>query len=123
MSVPTIVDQPEVNVPPTSPLPNPNPVSPLIADQSPPLSMMHVQTPTDMFSLSNEMYPRFPEDGLMLTELYSKHNISVPMSTSVAVDASTFDLNIEGSSPGSHGGFSGIMAFDTVDPSTFATAS
>jgi hypothetical protein len=126
ISIPTI-DRPEVNGPPTSPLQNQNPVSPLIADHSPPLSMMHVQTPTDMFSLSTEMYPRFPEDGLMLTEMYSKHNISVPLSASVAVDASTFDLNIDGvpdhSSPGSQGGFSGVMAFDTVDPSALATAS
>ena len=126
ISIPTI-DRPEANGPPTSPLQNQNPVSPLIADDSPPLSMMNVQTPTDMFSLSTEMYPRFPEDGLMLTEMYSKHNISVPLSASVAVDASTFDLNIDGvpdhSSPGSQGGFSGVMAFDTVDPSALATES
>jgi len=52
---------------------------PAILDQSPPLSHMHRSASADVYSMSHEHPSNISEDGTGLNEMYSKHNLNLPM--------------------------------------------
>jgi hypothetical protein len=101
-------------------MPNVGHADPLIADQSPPLSTMHSSNSADMFSFGSEQSNGLSEDGLLLSEMYSKHNIdNFPMGTPAGMEPSTFDFAMHGmpnhqSSEGNRD-FPGMVPYDMID--------
>ena len=76
---PSPMMDPSHMIPPSvSPLSHMSHADPIIADQSPPLSGMHRSASADIFNLSHEG-SNLSDDGLMLSEMYSKQNLNLPM--------------------------------------------
>ncbi|KAL1969266.1 hypothetical protein VTN77DRAFT_9458 [Rasamsonia byssochlamydoides] len=113
---PTVMGQPATS------MPNVSHADPLIADQSPPLSTMHGTGSADMFSFGGEQPTGLSEDGLMLSEMYSKHNLdNFPMATPTGMEATTFDFPMHGMpdpSSNTNGDFPGVVPYDMIDPTS-----
>ncbi|PGG95544.1 hypothetical protein AJ79_09999 [Helicocarpus griseus UAMH5409] len=120
-----MVDQQTVMPHSASPLSHVSQAEPMIADQSPPLSKIHGTGSDDMFSLSADHVSGLSDDGLMLSEMYSKQNLNMPMQ-SPPIDDNSFALALQGlqdhNTPSNEGDYQGMLPFDTVDPNTLAAA-
>jgi hypothetical protein len=64
---------------------------PVIADQSPPLSSIHRSASADMFSMTHES--NLPDDGMMLSEMYSKQNLNLGMPSPSMEDSSLMQMH------------------------------
>ncbi|KAI9796859.1 MAG: hypothetical protein M1825_006496 [Sarcosagium campestre] len=80
---------------------------PVIANQSPPLSTMHRSASADMFSLTHDP-SSMSDEGLALTELYSKQSLNLPM-PSPGVDGHPDDLAMQS-----------MVSFDSMDGSSLS---
>lgn len=100
-----------------STLANVNHTDPYIADHSPPLSAMHTPGSADMFNFNNGAQSAVSEDGLVLSDMYSKHNLN-----NFAMDAPKYDFPLNGvSEPQSHnmaGDLVGIQSYEMIDPTS-----
>ena len=75
---PSPMMDPSQMIPPSvSPLSHMSNRDPVIADQSPPLSGMHRSASADMFAMPDHP-SNLSDDGLMLSEMYSKQNLNLP---------------------------------------------
>ncbi|CRG83117.1 hypothetical protein PISL3812_00465 [Talaromyces islandicus] len=96
---------------------NVNHTDPFIADHSPPLSAMHTPGSVDMFHFNQGQQNGVSEDGLLLSDMYSKHNIN-----NFAMDGSKYDFPLNGmSEPQSHnvaGDLAGIQSYEMIDPTS-----
>lgn len=90
---------------------------PVIADHSPPLSSIHRSASADMFSMTHES--NMPDDGMMLSELYSKQNLNIGM-PSPSMDAgsimpmhgiSDYDVSREAADMS-------MIPYGTIDPNS-----
>ena len=86
-----------------------SPGDPIIANQSPPLSTMDRRPSTELFHLPDDP-STVMDDGMSLTELYSKQSLHLPMPSpgidgSVMLDATVDDLTMQS-----------MITFDTIDP-------
>ncbi|MCJ1308970.1 hypothetical protein MMC25_002625 [Agyrium rufum] len=52
---------------------------PVIADHSPPLSNMHRSASADFLGMSHDNHSGISDDGLMLSEMYSKQSLNLPI--------------------------------------------
>ncbi|KAI9820945.1 MAG: hypothetical protein M1832_003417 [Thelocarpon impressellum] len=84
---------------------------PVIANQSPPLSGMHRSTSTDFLQMSHDAAAAaMSDDGLALSELYSKQSLNLPMhSPGPGLDGPSDDLAMQS-----------MVSFDTIDPSSLS---
>lgn len=73
-----MVDAHQMPPPSVSPAPPMNLADPVIADQSPPLSGIHRSASADMFSMAHHD-PTMADESLLLSEMYSKQNLNMPM--------------------------------------------
>ncbi|KAK2799528.1 hypothetical protein FQN51_006842 [Onygenales sp. PD_10] len=109
-----------------SPLSHVSNGDPIIADQSPPLTKIHGTSSDDMFSLSADPSSTLPDDGLILSEMYSKQTLNMSM-PSPGMDDNTFALALQGlqdhNSPAHDGDYLSMVPFETVDPSSLAAES
>jgi hypothetical protein len=110
-----------------SPMSHMSPSEPMIANQSPPLSNAQHTSSEDMFSIPAEQAPfTIPDEGLMLSEMYSKQNLNMSM-PSPGMEDSSFGLTMhdlpEGHSPANSVDYHGLLPFETLDPNTMATES
>ncbi|KAI1943005.1 hypothetical protein LOZ12_004298 [Ophidiomyces ophidiicola] len=122
---PSSMDHSNVMAHSTGPLSHVNPAEPSIADQSPQLTTQR-SSPADIFPMSGDAVSSLSDDGLVLSELYSKQNLNMSM-PSPPMDDSAFALTIQGlqdqGTPDNGVDFHGMLAFETVDPSSLATES
>ena len=82
---------------------------PVIANQSPPLSGMHRSTSTDFLQMPHDP-SNISDDGLALSELYSKQTLNLPMhSHSPGIEGTSDDLAMQS-----------MVSFDTLDPSSLS---
>ncbi|KAL8951707.1 MAG: hypothetical protein Q9222_002320 [Ikaeria aurantiellina] len=92
---------------------------PVIADQSPPMSHMHHSPSTDFLSISQDHNSTLSDDGFMLSEMYSKQNLNLPMHSPAIEDSNTpFNLHEESSSEEMD--MHNMMPFGTIDPSSLS---
>ncbi|KAH0547564.1 hypothetical protein FGG08_000289 [Glutinoglossum americanum] len=78
--------------PSVSPLSQLSHGDPVIANQSPPLSSMHRSGSAELFTMSHD-HSNLSDDGLALSELYSKQSLNLPMhSPGVEVSAEDMDM-------------------------------
>lgn len=80
---------------------------PVIANQSPPLAGMDRCPSAELFPLPDDSAV-ITDDGMNLTELYSKQSLNLPMA-SPGVDASAEDLAMQN-----------MISFDTIDPASLS---
>ncbi|KAI9842155.1 MAG: hypothetical protein M1837_007442 [Sclerophora amabilis] len=97
-----MVDSTGAGGPSVSPLSAMSHGDPVIANQSPPLSSMHRSASADMFATSHDP-ANMSEEGLSLTELYSKQSLNFSM-PSPHTDGSPEDLAMQS-----------MVTFDHVD--------
>lgn len=107
-----------------SPLSNVSHADPLIADQSPPLSTMPRSSSAEMFSLQTDP-SNMSDDGLLLSEMYSKQNLNLPGPSPPGMDDSNFNIPMhdmhEHQEHNDSIEFPNVMSFDTVDPNSLDT--
>jgi len=112
------MDPTQMVAPSVSPLSHMSHADPVIADQSPPLSSMHRSASADMFSLPHEHHSNLSDDGLMLSEMYSKQNLNIPM-PSPGIDDGSLGLPMQDMmghhTPTEMDDFS-MMQYTTIDP-------
>lgn len=72
-------EHPSTINPSVSPLSNHSWGDPVIADQSPPLNNMHRSPSADFLSISQDHQSAMTDDGQLLSEMYSKQNLNLPM--------------------------------------------
>ncbi|KAI9886345.1 MAG: hypothetical protein M1823_001853 [Watsoniomyces obsoletus] len=96
-----------------SPLSCRSPGDPVIANQSPPpMSTMDRCPSTEMFAMPDDP-STMTDDGMSLTELYSKQSLNLPMPSSAAMDAA-MDAAAEDLA------MQNMISFDTIDPSSLS---
>lgn len=106
--------------PSVSPLSHMSHAEPVIADQSPPLSSMHRSASADMFS--HDHPSTFSDDGLMLSDMYSKQNLNMSMPMpSPGMDDGSLGLPMQ-DMMGHHTPLNemdefSMMQYTTIDPS------
>ncbi|KAK2740657.1 hypothetical protein FQN57_006027 [Myotisia sp. PD_48] len=123
-----VVDHMNIMTQTNSPLSHLGQGEPMIAEQSPPLTATQRSSPADIFSLHTDTSCTGPDDGLLLSEMYSKQNLNMSMpSPEMEMDDTTFALTLQGlqdhNSPSTPTDFRGMLPFETVDPSTLAAES
>ncbi|KAL8710066.1 MAG: hypothetical protein Q9220_005337 [cf. Caloplaca sp. 1 TL-2023] len=92
---------------------------PVIADQSPPMSHMHHSPSADFLSISQDHHSTLSDDGFMLSEMYSKQNLNLPMHSPAIEDSNTpFNLHEESSSEEMD--MHNMVPFGTIDPSSLS---
>ncbi|KAL8966010.1 MAG: hypothetical protein Q9197_006219 [Variospora fuerteventurae] len=92
---------------------------PVIADQSPPMSHMHRSPSADFLSISQDHHSTLSDDGFILSEMYSKQNLNLPMH-SPAIDDSGSHSNLHEESSGEEMDLQGMLPFGTIDPSSLS---
>lgn len=112
-----MMDQSHMIHPSVSPLSQMSHADPVIADQSPPLSGMHRSASADLFNLSHES-SSFSDEGLMLSEMYSKQNLNLPMPSPHMDDGSLFAMHDQSAyhTPRETMDDMSMMPFGTIDP-------
>jgi hypothetical protein len=110
MTDPTNLVQPSV-----SPLSVMSHADPVIANQSPPLSTMPRSESADIFALPHE-HSNLSDDGMGLSELYSKQTLNLPMHApspglSPGMDGPSAEIDMQQ-----------MITFDTIDPSSLSPA-
>lgn len=92
---------------------------PIIADQSPPVSHMHRSPSADFLSISQDHPSTLSDDGFMLSEMYSKQNLNLPMH-SPGIDSSGSHLNLPEESSSEEMDMHNMVPFGTIDPSSLS---
>jgi hypothetical protein len=104
-----MVDPTNMVGPSVSPLSAMSHGDPVIANQSPPLSNMHRSASADMFQMTHDV-SNLSEDGLNLSDLYSKQSLALPMhSHSPGIEGSVDDLDLHN-----------LVSFGNLDPSSLS---
>ncbi|KAL8658675.1 MAG: hypothetical protein Q9226_000846 [Calogaya cf. arnoldii] len=92
---------------------------PVIADQSPPMGHMHRSPSADFLSLAQDHQSTISDDGFMLSEMYSKQNLNLPMH-SPGIDDSGSHVNFHEESSGEEMDIHQLIPFGTIDPSSLS---
>jgi len=109
--------------PSTSPLSHVSHADPIIADQSPPLSSLHRSASADMFGFQQDHHSNISDDGNMLSEMYSKQNLNLPMGSpgmqlgDPMLSMPMHDMNDNGADTLD---LHGMMPYGTIDPSSLS---
>lgn len=105
--------------------PSPSPLSamshhgdPVIADHSPPLSKMHRSNSADFLSITHDQ-SGLSDDGLMLSEMYSKQNLNLPMH-SPGVETPGMEMQMHDGQTSEEMDMQHMLSFGTIDPSNLS---
>lgn len=97
---------------------------PVIANQSPPMANIPRSPSADMFSMTNEHQSSMSDEGLMLSEMYSKQNLNLPIRSAEMDDANLEmhlnDPHLNDPQPTNDEMDLHNMFFGTVDPSNLS---
>ena len=92
---------------------------PVIANQSPPLSNMHRSASADFLSISQDHHTSLSDDGLMLSEMYSKQNLNLPMH-SPGIETSDLGMQLHDEPSTTDMDMHHMLSFGTIDPSSLS---
>ena len=103
-----------------SPLSAMSHADPIIADHSPPLGNMHRSASADFINMSHDHPSHLSDDGLMLSEMYSKQTLNLPI-RSPAINTSQLDMQHLHENPTSEEmDMHNILSFGSIDPSSLS---
>ena len=109
-------NNPNVIPPSLSPLSSYSHGDPVIADGSPPMGNMHRSPSADFLSLSQDHHSAMSDDGLLLSEMYSKQNLNLPMhSPSHNLDDSDMKYQMQEESSSEELDMSNMVHFNQLD--------
>jgi hypothetical protein len=92
---------------------------PIIADQSPPMNNMHRSPSAEFLSMAQDHHSTISDDGYMLSEMYSKQNLNLPMhSPGVEEQGTAMQMHEESSSEEMD--LQNMVSFGTIDPSSLS---
>ena len=114
-----MVEHPNLMHPSVSPLSAMSHGDPVIADQSPPLANMHRSSSADFLSLSQDHHSHMSEDGIMLSEMYSKQNLNLPMHTPDIEDPGMM-MHYHDEPSSEEMDMHNMVSFGTIDPSNLS---
>ncbi|KAL8737272.1 MAG: hypothetical protein Q9181_001826 [Wetmoreana brouardii] len=92
---------------------------PIIADQSPPTSHMHRSPSADFLSISQDPTSNLSDDGFMLSEMYSKQNLNLPIHSPGIEDAGSH-MHLQEESSSEEMDLHNMVPFGTIDPSSLS---
>ncbi|KAL1953101.1 hypothetical protein VTO42DRAFT_3602 [Malbranchea cinnamomea] len=114
-----LADQSSIMPSSASPLSQISHTEPAMANQSPPLSTPPQTSTDEMFCLTADSGLTMADDGLMLSELYSKQNLNMSI-PSPGIDDPTFGLTVhdfqDSHSPANSVDYHGLLPFEALDP-------
>jgi hypothetical protein len=114
-----MIDHSSVINPSVSPLSTVSHGDPVIADQSPQLSTMHRSASADFLSMSHDPHASLSDDGLMLSEMYSKQSLNLPMH-SPHLEESALGMHMQEEGSSEEMDMHSMVAFGTIDPSSLS---
>lgn len=92
---------------------------PVIADQSPPMNNMHQSPSAEFLSITQDHHATMSDDGYMLSEMYSKQNLNLPMH-SPALEESGTGMQMHEESSSEDMDLHNMVSFGTIDPSSLS---
>ena len=104
--------------PSVSPLSALGHADPVIAGHSPPLANMPRSASADFLSMTHE-HQSMSDDGLMLSEMYSKQNLNLPM-RSPSVEEANLQMHLNEEPSSEEMDMQAMLSFGTIDPSNLA---
>ncbi len=105
--------------PSVSPLSTISQGDPVIAGQSPPLSNMHRSPSAEFLTISQEHRGSMSDDGLLLSEMYSKQNLNLPMH-SPSVEDMGMAIQMHEESSSEEMDLHNLVSYGTIDPSSLS---
>ena len=112
-------EHPNMIHPSVSPLSTISHGDPVIANQSPTMSSMHRSASADFLSISHDHHSNMSDDGLMLSEMYSKQNLNLPMH-SPGVEGSGLSMHFHEDQNHEEMDMHDMLSFGTIDPSNLS---
>ena len=92
---------------------------PVIADQSPPMSHMNRSPSADFLTIPQDHPSNLSDDGFMLSEMYSKQNLNLPMH-SPGIDDSRSHMTLQEETSSEEMEMHNLIPFGTIDPSSLS---
>jgi len=114
-----MIEPPNMMNPSVSPLSTASHGDPVIADQSPQLATMHRSASADFLSMSQDHHSNMSDDGLMLSEMYSKQSLNLPLH-SPGLEDSALGMHMQEEGSSEEMDMHNMVAFGTIDPSSLS---
>jgi hypothetical protein len=114
-----MIEPPNMMNPSVSPLSTASHGDPVIADQSPQLATMHRSASADLLSMSQDHHSNMSDDGLMLSEMYSKQSLNLPLH-SPGLEDSALGMHMQEEGSSEEMDMHNMVAFGTIDPSSLS---
>ena len=114
-----MVEQRSMIHPSVSPLSTISHGDPIIADQSPPMSNMHRSPSPEFLTISQDHRNSMSDDGLLLSEMYSKQNLNLPMH-SPGVEDMGMALHMHEETSSEEMDLHNMVSYGTIDPSSLS---
>ena len=114
-------EHPSTINPSVSPLSTYSHGDPVIADGSPPLANMHRSPSADFLSISQDHHSVMSDDGLLLSEMYSKQNLNLPMhSPQAKIETSEYGMHMHEETSSEEMDLHNMVSFSTMDQSSLS---
>jgi hypothetical protein len=114
-----MMEHPSLIHPSVSPLSALSHGDPVIADQSPPLTNLPRSPSADFLAISQDHGSSITDDGLLLSEMYSKQNLNLPMH-SPSVEDLGMTIHMHDDSAGEEMDLHNMVSFPSLDPSSLS---
>lgn len=114
-----MMEHPNLIHPSISPLSALSHGDPVIAGHSPPLSNMHRSPSAEFLTLSQDHGSSISDDSLLLSEMYSKQNLNLPMH-SPSVEELGMVIQMHEDSPGEDMDLHNMVSFASLDSSSLS---
>lgn len=115
-----MLEHPNLIHPSVSPLSAYSQGDPVIADQSPPLNGFRRSSSTEFLPISQDHHSNLSDDGLLLSEMYSKQNLNLPMHSPNLGDSGVGLHVHEETSSEEMDHMQNMVSFNTIDPSSLS---
>lgn len=115
-----MLEHPSMIQPSVSPLSAYSHGDPVIADQSPPLNGFRRSPSTEFLSISQDHHSNLSDDGFLLSEMYSKQNLNLPMHSPHMDDPGMAMQMHEETSSEEMDHLHQMVSFNTIDPSSLS---
>jgi hypothetical protein len=112
-------EHPHMIQPSVSPLSAIGHGDPVIANQSPPMGNMPRSPSADLFSLSHDHHSNMGDEGLMLSEMYQKQTLNLPI-RSPGMEDPSYDMHSHDGPTNEELDMQHMLQFGTIDPSNLA---
>ena len=93
---------------------------PVIAHHSPPLANIGRSASADFLSMHDDHHSNMSDDGLMLSEMYSKQNLNLPIRSTAGIDDSALDMSLHEEPLGEDLDMQNVLSYGTIDPSNLS---